>query len=411
MPLAFHPPFRLWAARTWALIDSVELPVDMPRVHAGGPNPDRILLFGSDILVGRGVLSHEVSFAGFLARAISQATGRGTDVIVSARSHLTVAEAVVAARSLELDRYDAVVVDLGLADAMGGTSSREWAEQLELLLHILSAGSTSSARVFFIESPDPTDIPLFRSKHGRTLARAFSRFNEASQNVIRGFTKVSYLPFPMEHDAPADRLNTARTFSSFAATFAPALIEHLDEEFMAGAARPDPVVSEDRRQASLDRLNIVGTAPEPRFDQIVARAQRLFSTEFAAFNLIDRDRRWSKSHIGPHGSEIAPDGVRSQEFCNVTLHAHGGLVIGDLRQDSRFRDHPGVTGEPRVRFYAGYPIEAPDGQRIGTLCVYGTKPRALNGLEEAMLRELATKVERELWDAAEHTDALLSVVS
>lgn len=42
---------------------SKETPTDIPRVHAGGPNPDRILLFGIDIIVGRGVLSHEASAA------------------------------------------------------------------------------------------------------------------------------------------------------------------------------------------------------------------------------------------------------------------------------------------------------------------------------------------------------------
>ena len=385
--------FRVWSLRTRALIESVETPVDVPRVHAGGPNPDRILLFGSDIIVGRGVLSHEVGFAGFLARSIAHGTGRGVDVIVEAHSWFTMEQAVAAARLLELDRYDAVVVDLGLADAMAGTTPRGWAAQLEVLLHILSHGVPASSRVFFVESPDPTIVPMFRSPQGRAVAKAFLRFNESSLEAINGLKNVTYLPFPVQHEEPTDRLHTARTFEGFATTLAPALVDHLEAEFMAGSPRSEPIASEVHRQASLDQLAILNTAPEPRFDRIVAQAQRVFGTGYASFNLIDHDRRWSKSHLGPGG----PVGVRATEFCNTTIHSHGGVITGDAYDDPRFCDNPFVAGDPHVRFYAGYPIEAPDGQRIGTLCVYDTRPRQLHGQEETLLRELATKIERELW--------------
>ena len=115
--------FRLWSLRMRASLAAVEKPTDIPRVHASGPDPDRILLFGSDIFVGRGVLSHEVAFPGDLARAIARETGRGVDVVIEAHSSLTIEEAVAEARMLELDRYDAVMVDLGSADALGGDSS------------------------------------------------------------------------------------------------------------------------------------------------------------------------------------------------------------------------------------------------------------------------------------------------
>ena len=392
--------FRVWSMRTRAMIESVETPTDIPRVHAGGPNPDRILLFGSDIIVGRGVLSHEVAFPGFLARSIAQKTRRGVDVIVEAHSWFTMEDAVAAARLLELDRYDAVVVDLGLADAMAGTTPAEWAANLEVLLHILSSQVPTSARVFFIESPDPTIVPVFRSPQGRAVARAFQRFNEKSLEVISGFKNVSFVSFPVQQEAATDRLHTARTFEGFAVTLAPSLVAHLEAEFMAGSPRSEPVPSEVRRQASLDRLGILDTAPEPRFDRIVAQAQRVFATGYAMFNLIDHDRRWSKSHLGPHG----PVGVRANEFCNTAIHSHGALIVGNAFDDPRFCDNPYVAGGPHVRFYAGYPIEAPDGQRVGALCVYDTQPRQLHGQEETLLRELATKIERELWPTPTTTE-------
>jgi len=383
--------FRLWSLRTRAFIAAAETPTDIPRVHASGPDPDRILLFGSDILVGRGVLSHEVAFPGYLARSIARKTGRGVDIVIEAHSSLTMEEAVSAARLLELHRYDSVMVDLGLADALDGTLPGRWSAQLEVLLQILTSGVSASAHVFFIESPDPTIVPAFRCVQGRAIAEAFSGFNARSQEIIDGFDQATFVP--VQREKPTDRLHTARTFEGFARTLAPPLIEHLEKEFIAGAPRVEPVGSEERRQASVDQLGIVDTGPEPRFDRIVAQAQRIFGTQYASFNLIDDDRRWSKSHIGPGD----PESARATEFCDTTIHTHSGLIIGDAMEDSRFRNNPLVTGNPHLRFYAGYPIESPDGQRVGALCVYDTQPRTLNGQEEPLLRDLAMQIERELW--------------
>ena len=376
-----------------ASLAAVETPTDIPRVHASGLDPDRILLFGSDIFVGRGVLSHEVAFPGYLARSIARKTGRGVDVVIAAHSSLTIEEAVAEARMLELDRYDAVMVDLGSADALAGTLPGKWAAQLEVLLQILTSRVSASAHVFFIESPDPTIVPAFRCPHGHAVADAFSRFNLRSQEIIDGFENASFVPFPVQREKPTDRLHTARTFEGFAATLTPPVIAHLEAEFIAGAPRSEPIFSEERRQASVDQLGIVDTGPDLRFDRIVAQTQRIFGTQSASFNLIDHDRRWSKSHIGPGVRESA----RITEFCDTTIHTHSGLIVGDARDDTRFRDNPLVTGNPHLRFYAGYPIESPDGQRIGVLCVFDTQPRVVGGQEEPLLRDLAMKIERELW--------------
>jgi hypothetical protein len=383
----------------------METPIDPPRAHASGPDPDRILLFGSDMFVGRGVLSHEVGLPGHLARAISRETGRGVDVHVKAYPSLTMEEAVPAARLLELARYDAVVISLGFTDAMSETSLTQWAAKLEELLQIMLSGITASARVFVIASPDPTLMPAFRSRGGRRIARTCFDFNTRSREVVDEFERATFVPFPAQQESQTDRLHTARSFESFANTLAPPLVDHLEVEFLEGAPRSEPIPSEERRQDSVDRLGILDTEPEERFDQIVAQAQRVFGTEYAAFNIIDRERRWSKSVCGPGTAT----GIRAQEFCNTAIHGHSALIVGNAREDPRFRENVLVTGEPHIGFYAGYPIEAPDGQRIGTLCVYDPEPRALRGLEETLLRDLAIKIEQELWSMPQMKARILHV--
>jgi GAF domain-containing protein len=57
-----------------------------------------------------------------------------------------------------------------------------------------------------------------------------------------------------------------------------------------------------------------------------------------------------------------------------------------------------MVGTQQVRFYAGYPIEAPNGQRVGALCIVDTKPRRFSRKEAELLRELALRVQTLLWD-------------
>jgi diguanylate cyclase (GGDEF)-like protein len=55
-----------------------------------------------------------------------------------------------------------------------------------------------------------------------------------------------------------------------------------------------------------------------------------------------------------------------------------------------------VTGVPHIRFYAGRPIAAPDGSKVGTLCLIDPKPRTLTHEDHQLLHDLGQMVEDEL---------------
>ncbi|WP_370587466.1 GAF domain-containing protein [Pseudoalteromonas sp. BSi20652] len=61
-------------------------------------------------------------------------------------------------------------------------------------------------------------------------------------------------------------------------------------------------------------------------------------------------------------------------------HHKSRRVINNPRysQGKRFFDNPFVTGDPKVRFYAGFPLKLRQGVTIGTLCLADSKPRHLN---------------------------------
>ncbi len=142
---------------------------------------------------------------------------------------------------------------------------------------------------------------------------------------------------------------------------------------------------EARRQALLDSLGLLDTAPEPVFDQITRLASRLLGFPITLFTLIDRDRQWFKSRVGLAFGETP----RELAFCSHAIERDEPMLVFDARQDLRFRDNPLVTGAPHIRFYAGVPLVDAQGYRLGTLCVLDREPRRLRERELRALCELA----------------------
>lgn len=157
----------------------------------------------------------------------------------------------------------------------------------------------------------------------------------------------------------------------------------------AAAPLPD---NEARRLDALHALRVLDTPPEERFDRYTRIAAGLFDVPISMVSLIDRDRQWFKSRQG-FDLEETP---REAAFCAYTILDRQVLQIPDTLLDSRFADNPVVAGQPRVRFYAGAPLAAPDGSLVGSLCVVDTRPRQLDERQLTLLRDLADLVQAEL---------------
>lgn len=158
---------------------------------------------------------------------------------------------------------------------------------------------------------------------------------------------------------------------------------------MSAAALPS---NEAERLQALRELLILDTAPEQRFDRIVQFAAEEFDMPVAMLTLVDQDRQWSKSCVGVESCEIA----REHAFCAHAILLPEIMVVPDLQADPRFHDNPMVTDGPRVRFYAGAPIETQPGLRVGTLCLLDTQPRVLDATERVILGTLRDLVQGEL---------------
>jgi len=149
---------------------------------------------------------------------------------------------------------------------------------------------------------------------------------------------------------------------------------------------------EAHRLDVLRASHILDTPPEERFDRITRVAQRLFDVPIAVVSLVDVNRQWFKSCLGLDATETP----RSISFCGHTILGDVTLVIPNALADPRFADNPLVADAPHIRFYAGHPLKAADGSRLGTLCIIDRKPRDFSADTLALLADLAANVEREL---------------
>lgn len=156
------------------------------------------------------------------------------------------------------------------------------------------------------------------------------------------------------------------------------------------ASRP---ADEDRRIEALRALQVLDTPPEAAFDDITRIAAQITGATTALVTLVDEERQWFKSvHEFP-----VRETSRDVSFCaHAILQPHEVLVVDDAMLDERFRDNPLVTGDPRIRFYAGAPLTDAAGLAVGTLCVIDYAPRGLRDDQREALQALSRQVMKEL---------------
>ncbi|MDH3311247.1 MAG: PAS domain S-box protein, partial [Gammaproteobacteria bacterium] len=160
-------------------------------------------------------------------------------------------------------------------------------------------------------------------------------------------------------------------------------------------APPNPE-NETRRLAALHALRILDTPAEERFDRITRIAQKLFNVPIALVSLVDTKRQWFKSRIGLDAIETP----RDISFCGHAILQTDIFIVPDASVDLRFVDNPLVTGDPKIRFYAGQPLRDIEGNKLGTLCLIDRRPRELDEGQRQLLRDLSLWAENELNSAS-----------
>jgi GAF domain-containing protein len=141
--------------------------------------------------------------------------------------------------------------------------------------------------------------------------------------------------------------------------------------------------------ASSAALKLFDTPPEQAFDEIVEQVKTLCDTPIALITLVDTDRQWFKAKVGIDACETPLE----TSICAIAMRQGYLFQIEDLSEDPRTARMSLVTGEPFIRFYAGYPLVTSAGIPVGSLCAIDTKARP-GGLNADQREQLLLLVDR-----------------
>ncbi len=149
-------------------------------------------------------------------------------------------------------------------------------------------------------------------------------------------------------------------------------------------------MDEAERLAVLNELGIFNSEPEPAFDDITQLAATLCQAQISFVILVGADRIIIKSRFGIN--DALAEAPRAGSFCDHTIRSTELFEIPNALADERFCQHPQVTGDPELRFYAGVPLITQEGFALGTLCILDRKPRKLIPTQIQQLKILARQV-------------------
>jgi diguanylate cyclase (GGDEF)-like protein/PAS domain S-box-containing protein len=147
----------------------------------------------------------------------------------------------------------------------------------------------------------------------------------------------------------------------------------------------------DNEAANLRALRtreLLNSQPELQCDELVHLAASICGTPIGLLTLLDERNQWHRASeefkLGETPREVA--------FCAHTIRQNGSFVVKDSLLDARFGGNPLVTADSAMRFYAGVPLQAKEGDPLGTLSVIDTTPRILTAEQAHALEVLGRQV-------------------
>ena len=143
-------------------------------------------------------------------------------------------------------------------------------------------------------------------------------------------------------------------------------------------------IDEELRLNDLISYDILDSAQEKDYDELVELAAQICNCSSATITFIDKERQWFKARKNMPNAE----GPRDISFCAHTILQEDVMVVNDASEDERFHDNPDVINGMKIGFYAGASIISSAGYKLGTVCAIDKKPKA----ELSLPQQIALKI-------------------
>ena len=214
---------RVWLATSAQSWRRLPRPHGSASVTAEGLEPQRILLIGSSIAVGYGVMTHDIGLAGGLARRLSVLTGRGIGIDVVADPHLDHRRAIAVLRETDLARYHAMILALGGIEAFTFLPVRTWRRRLSRVLDEVEARAPRTLTVFPLGIlPAPSVARIHRTVRS-AMQNHVVRLNRATRELCDQRARAVFVDFVPEPIGDLGLLPSRSTYADWSACIAPAI--------------------------------------------------------------------------------------------------------------------------------------------------------------------------------------------
>ena len=118
-------------------------------------------------------------------------------------------------------------------------------------------------------------------------------------------------------------------------------------------------------------------------------AAKVAGTQISLINLIDSFTQWSISDYGLPLEQMP----REDSVCQYTILAkEEKFEVQDLSADDRFKDKYYVSGDLKLRYYFGVPLQTNDGYNLGALCVMDTIGKEITPEKVELLKIIANEI-------------------
>lgn len=135
------------------------------------------------------------------------------------------------------------------------------------------------------------------------------------------------------------------------------------------------------------------------FERLTALACAMFDTPHAMVGVIRGDMTLFHANVGLRQTEMKRDLTATNLL--VGMGAGAVLVVEDALKDERVRNHPMVTGEPGLRFFAGACFSNTAGEPVGAIGVMDVKPRTRPSETEIEGLKILARMAGEIIDQVE----------
>lgn len=159
----------------------------------------------------------------------------------------------------------------------------------------------------------------------------------------------------------------------------------------ADAARDD-----EARLREIVELGLLSGGVDPILQATAEEAAERLRLPKATVTVVLDQAQYFVAHHGVDGWQAQSGGTPVEwSFCAHAVAARAPFVVEDATTHPVTRDNPMVANDG-IRCYAGIPLVSARGHALGTLCVFGTEPRAFHDDELDVLRQLAEKAIRRI---------------